>query len=216
MSYHLEPHLLGEICTLKHQHEIWIGQIVQIRDELFELQLLEEKVKSVPLGKQPLWITIETIDHEIHLLDVEILSDSMRDDERILLLKAVSDLKFHSKRQDTRLPITNEIEMFYREFPPGYHKWEKGSFLNISLGGAQFTGTEYISQGSLIEIKLGPPFFGNDDDEVVISRNVHAISENGHYIFSVQFLNLIESHQSQLKKYIDNIYSGLRAHNEVK
>lgn len=216
MSYHLEPHLLGEICTLKHQHEIWIGQIVQIRDELFELQLLEEKVKSVPLGKQPLWITIETIDHEIHLLDVEILSDSMRDDERILLLKAVSDLKFHSKRQDTRLPITNEIEMFYREFPPGYHKWEKGSFLNISLGGAQFTGTEYISQGSLIEIKLGPPFFGNDDDEVVISRNVHAISENGHYIFSVQFLNLIESHQSQLKKYIGNIYSGLRAHNEVK
>lgn len=216
MSYHLEPHLLGEICTLKHKHEIWIGQIVLIKNELFELQLLEEKVKSVPLGKQPLWITIETIEHEIHLLDVEILSDSIRDDERILLLKAVSDLKFHSKRQDTRLPIANEIEMHYREFPPRYHKWEKGSFLNISLGGAQFTGNKYISQGNLIEIKLGPPFFGDDDDEVVISRNVHATSENGHYIFSVQFLNLIESHQGQLRKYIDNIYSELRECNEVK
>ncbi|EKN67887.1 PilZ domain-containing protein [Schinkia azotoformans] len=210
MSYHLEPHLLGEICTLKHKHELWIGQIVLIKDELFELQLLEEKVKSVPLGKQPLWITIETIDHEIHLLDVEIVSDSLRDNDRILLLKAVSDLKFQSKRQDTRLPIADEIEMFYREFPPRYYKWEKGSFLNISLGGAQFTGSKYISQGNLIEIKLGPPFFGDDDDEVVISRNVHATSENGDYIFSVQFLNLIESHQTQLKKYIENIYSGLK------
>lgn len=210
MSYHLEPRLLGEICTLKHKHEIWIGQIVLIKDELFELQLLEEKVKAVPLDKQPLWITIETIDHEIHLLDVEILSDSLRDNDRILLLKAVSDLKFQSKRQDTRLPIADEIEMFYREFPPRFYKWEKGSFLNISLGGAQFTGSKYISQGNLIEIKFGPPFFGDDDDEVVISRNVHATSENGHYVFSVQFLNLIESHHTQLKKYIETIYAGLK------
>lgn len=215
MSVHMDQHLLDEICTLKHGHEIWVGQIVNIQDDQFEVKLLEERVKTLFLGQQPLWITIETITHEIHLLDVEILSDSIQENDRILSLKAISDLKFQSKRQEPRLPLTQPTEIYYREFPPRYHTWEEGRLINISLGGALFTGECYVSQGSLIEIKLGPPFFGDEDDEVVISRNVNAISDSGQYYFSIQFLNLQETHQKQLRKYIETIFESLKDYTEI-
>lgn len=213
MNTQLDPQLLGEICTLRNRQEIWVGQIVQIDVDQFLVKLLEEKREFTFLEQQNLKITIETMNQEIHLLDAEIVSQSSQGNESILQLKPISDIQFHSKRQGPRLPCPNPIEIFYRVFPPSYHSWKIGSFFNISIGGAQFIGDMYIANGELMEVKLGSPFFA--EEEIVISRIVHATSENGKYTFSIQFLNLQDSHKDQLKKYIEKTLENLKNTSDV-
>lgn len=213
LNTQLGPQLLGEICTLKDGHEIWVGKIVQIDIDHFSVKLLEEKGNQPFFEQQNLKIIIETMNQEIHLLDVEIVSQSYQENERILLLNPISDIQFQSKRQGPRLPCPDPIEIYYRIFPPSYHSWKIGSFFNISVGGAQFIGDMYISIGELMEVKLGNPFFA--EDEIVISRIVHATSENGKYTFSIQFLNLQDSHKNQLTKYIEKTLEDLKNTNSV-
>ncbi|WP_017756718.1 PilZ domain-containing protein [Calidifontibacillus oryziterrae] len=208
MNNNLDQQLLGEICTLKYGQEILVGQIVQIDEEHFTVKLVEGEKKSSFLEKQAFKITIETLDRKIRLLDAEFVSESSQDMNRLLLLKATSDIQFQSKRQGPRLPCTTPIDILYRVFPPIYHSWKTGSFFNISTGGAQFIGDMYIAIGELMEVKLGPPFFA--ENEIVISRIVHASSEKGKYTFSIQFLNLQETHKEQLNNYIKETLSALR------
>ncbi|OEF99920.1 hypothetical protein BHF71_07370 [Vulcanibacillus modesticaldus] len=209
MDYCIDEKLLNEVCTIKTSKQYLVGQILKIYKDKFAVSVFP-LANEVEISNEEVEIRIETLDNQIYFYVAFIESQHELTSRRIIFFKPISEVHENNKRKYKRLKLgiySKTPNIFYRIFPPIESKWEKVEVIDISQGGLQVKGKHYLSKGQLIEVKIGAPFV--DTIEVIISRIVNIKKENDVYIYSIQFLNLTDTHKQSIENYINIVHEKI-------